>query len=186
MEKHKLTVFLITGQPGIGKTTLVGKIAAKMRNQCTLQGFFTDEVRENNQRIGFDVVTMSGKREILAREKVRGNLPKVGKYSVYVENFEKLALPLLTISSRPTQLMIIDEVGKMELLSKRFEEAVRMLVLYEQIALITIPLHTNKRIGLVEFLKSYPQSRIYTVNHTNRDSLVRTISEDIIKSIPKI
>ncbi|XP_060652701.1 nucleoside-triphosphatase THEP1 isoform X2 [Drosophila nasuta] len=159
MEKHKLTVFLITGQPGIGKTTLVGKIAANMRNQCTLQGFFTDEVRENNQRIGFDVVTMAGKREILAREKVRGNLPK---------------------------LMIIDEVGKMELLSKRFEEAVRMLVLNEQMALITIPLHTNKRIGLVEFLKSYPQSRIYTVNHTNRDSLMRTISEDIIKSIPKI
>ncbi|KAH8390758.1 hypothetical protein KR215_005265, partial [Drosophila sulfurigaster] len=174
----KLNLFV---QTGIGKTTLVGKIAANMRNQCTLQGFFTDEVRENNQRIGFDVVTMAGKREILAREKVQGNLPKVGKYSVYVENFEKLALPLLNKSSRPTQLMIIDEVGKMELLSKRFEEAVRMLVLYEQIA---IPLHTNKRIGLVEFLKSYPQSRIYTVNHTNRDSLVRTISEDIIKSIP--
>ncbi|KAH8302292.1 hypothetical protein KR044_004822, partial [Drosophila immigrans] len=174
---------------GVGKTTLVRKISAKMRSQCKVQGFCTVEVLENDQRIGFDVVTMGGMRGILARETSIGstgdaNLPKVGKYSVYVENFEKLALPALNSPNRGQQLMIIDEVGKMELLSKRFEEAVRMLMLYEQPLLVTIPLHSPKSLALVEFLKSYPYAKLYKVEHSNRDSLVHTISEDIIKSLP--
>ncbi|KAH8371447.1 hypothetical protein KR093_007512, partial [Drosophila rubida] len=172
---------------GIGKTTLVRKISAKMRSQCKLQGFCTVEVLENDLRIGFDVVTMAGKRGVLAREKatgVNGNLPKVGKYSVYVENFEKLALPVLTTPARSQQLMIIDEVGKMELLSKRFEEAVRMLLMYEQPILVTIPLQTNKSLPLVEFLKSYPHAKLYKVTYANRDSLVHKISEEIMKSMP--
>jgi len=85
---------------GVGKTTLIRKICSNLRDKGhLLQGFYTEEVRGEgiSQRIGFDVVTLAGKRGILSRENPEDKLrrPKVGKYSVFVQNFEDLALPLL-------------------------------------------------------------------------------------------
>ncbi|XP_034481908.1 nucleoside-triphosphatase THEP1 [Drosophila innubila] len=185
MEKHKITTFLITGQPGVGKTTLVRKICAKLREQHKLQGFYTEEVRENGQRVGFDVVTICGTRGILAREKSIDNVrrPKVGKYSVYVEDFEKLTQPLLKLPGQAQQLMILDEIGKMELLSKRFEAAVNELLQQKQLLLATIPSQTRQPIPLVERLKCLPGATLYQVTKGNRDSLVNEIADHIFKSL---
>lgn len=185
MEKHKITAFLITGQPGVGKTTLVRKICAKLGEQNKLQGFYTEEVRENGQRIGFDVVTMDGTRCILAREKPMDNLhrPKIGKYSVYVEDFENLTLPLIKSHGQSQHLMILDEIGKMELYSKRFQAAVHTLLLQKQLLLATIPSQTRQPIPLVEQLRSSPSALLFQVTKANRDGLVNEIAEHIIKAL---
>ncbi|XP_022222320.2 nucleoside-triphosphatase THEP1 [Drosophila obscura] len=188
MEKSNiLTAILITGPPGVGKTTLVRKICSKLGEQSKLQGFYTEEVRADGkgQRIGFDVVTLTGKRGILARERPLDNLrrPKVGKYSVYVQDFENLTLPLLDGSHSGFGLLVIDEVGKMELLSKRFEAAIANVFEQQRRPILaTIPQATRQSMPLVEKLKNAPGAYIYEVTKVNRDALVNQITELITQS----
>lgn len=175
----------------MGKTTLVRKICSKLREKGhLLQGFYTEEVRDvgNCQRIGFDVVTLTGKRGILARntntDVADERRPKVGKYSVFVQDFENLALPLLDIKgdgAKP-ELLIIDEVGKMELFSKRFESTIDDLFKKKQLPLVvTIP--EKSSLKLVDQLRKSPQSMLCQVTKSNRDSLVEKITDLITKSM---
>ncbi|XP_016933284.2 cancer-related nucleoside-triphosphatase homolog [Drosophila suzukii] len=188
MESSILTTIIVTGPPGVGKTTLIRKISSNLRDKGhLLQGFYTEEVRGEgiSQRIGFDVVTLAGKRGILARENPEDKLrrPKVGKYSVFVQNFEDLALPLLDFkNSQPEpHLLVIDEVGKMELFSKRFESAMVDLLKKKRPLLVTIP--EKSSLTLVEQLRKIPSSILYQVTKSNRNTLAGEITDLITKSL---
>lgn len=177
--------FYLTFYPiGVGKTTLARKICDKLTDDIKLRGFFTDEVRSNGQRIGFDVVTTVGTRGILAREQPldRVRRPKVGKYSVYVDDFEQLTLPLLkTDANSATKLLVIDEIGKMELFSKSFAAAVDALLQQQYPLLATIPIQSRQPIALVERLRSSCNARVYQVTKANRDTLVNDVAGDILE-----
>ncbi|CAH1154812.1 unnamed protein product [Phaedon cochleariae] len=170
---------LLTGPPGIGKTSLVKKIIENMKmSQIECDGFYTEEVRNNNTRIGFDIISLDGnKRAVLAR-KLQGrnhqqdpNMPSVGQYSVYLDNFEKLALPVF---KQPKSLLIIDEIGKMELFSRKFEGHIRKVIIDKNIRIIaTVPLIGGP--ALVKQLKDDPNCDVILVNETNRDKLVAEI-----------
>ena len=109
---------LLTGNPGVGKTTLVKKVAEKLKsseNQMVLQGFFTEEVRDGNGvRSGFDVISINDLtlRKSLASCNVPPAIkgPKVGKYTVMVPEFESVALKCL--ENVKCNVLIIDEIGK--------------------------------------------------------------------------
>ncbi|XP_011210938.1 nucleoside-triphosphatase THEP1 [Bactrocera dorsalis] len=175
-------IILLTGPPGVGKTTLLRKIFEEIRLIYSCQGFLTEEVRneQTHERVGFDVVTLSGQRCVLARalSENRKQMPKVGKYSVHINDFENLVLPLIACGNFKYELLIIDEIGKMELKSKQFER-----VLYELIhkipILATIPCAPIKQSQLIESLKKSPKSKIYEINKNNRDA----IQKEIVKSI---
>ncbi|XP_016984507.1 nucleoside-triphosphatase THEP1 [Drosophila rhopaloa] len=188
MEKTILTTIIITGPPGIGKTTLVRNICSNLQNKGHLiQGFYTEEVRNAGigQRIGFDVVSLEGKRGILSRENPPDQLrrPKVGRYSVFVHDFEDLILPLLNFKDcRPEpELLVIDEVGKMELLSKRFESAMGYVLKNKLPVVVTIPEKTS--LPLVEQLKKTPGSVLFQVTKSNRNTLAAKIIDLITTSL---
>ncbi len=107
---------LLTGPPGIGKTTVVERILARLKVDAG--GFLTREMREGGRRTGFEIVTLDGKRGILATVKGRSRY-RVGRYRVNVEELERVALPALERARRDCELMVIDEIGTMELFSPR-------------------------------------------------------------------
>ncbi len=117
---------LITGRPGIGKTTLIKWAVEKARGlNIPFTGFYTEEIREGGERVGFKVVSLSdGKTDVLALKGSESRF-KVGRYSVFVDRFEPIAIPAI---KENTLLVIIDEIGKMELYSERFKEIVRSLL----------------------------------------------------------
>jgi nucleoside-triphosphatase len=109
----------LTGLPGCGKTTLIKGIAHRFAEHVT--GFFTEEVREaKGRRIGFDLVSHTGERAAFAR-KGGGSRKRVGPYSVFLDPLENWGLELLK-PSPDHPLVILDEVGKMECLSKVFQQ----------------------------------------------------------------
>ena len=112
---------LITGRPGVGKTTLAMKVIEA--SGLTPTGFYTEEIRVARDRKGFKIKTFGGREGVLAHVEYKSN-PMVGKYGVDVESFETIALPEIEAALQGCQIIVIDEIGKMELFSQKFKELV--------------------------------------------------------------
>eukprot|EP00877_Chromochloris_zofingiensis_P011430 jgi/Chrzof1/6540/Cz19g00120.t1 len=186
-----MTHIFLTGQPGVGKTTLVRQVLSQLQQQHPAlnppglaRGFYTEEVRGQGGRVGFDIVTLDHQRAPLARV---GTLPQgaaaVGKYVVNVPSFESLALPALQLQP-DTRLYVIDEVGKMELFSHAFYPAVEALLNTSAIVYGTMPTAKyGRHIPEVELIKARPDVEIITVTRQNRDSLVTVLTSRLHQAL---
>ncbi|XP_016043544.1 cancer-related nucleoside-triphosphatase isoform X1 [Erinaceus europaeus] len=181
MARH---VFL-TGPPGVGKTTLIQKASEALKSSgAPVDGFYTEEVRQGGRRIGFDIVTLSGMRGPLSRV---GSVPlpgkrecRVGQYVVDLMSFEQLALPVLrnvgSSSDSGHQVCVIDEIGKMELFSQPFIQAIRQTLSTPGIVVLgTIPIPKGKPLALVEEIRSRNDIRVFNVTRENRNHLLQDI-----------
>lgn len=174
---------LLTGTPGIGKTTLVKKICEVLTNKdIPVQGFYTEEVRQRNTRIGFDVVTFHGDRSPLARASEQNivNVPRVGKYLVNLKSFEDLAIPVLNASVSNKSVLVIDEIGKMEMFSTKFCNEVKSIFNRSRTILATIPVAPN---AFVKHIQSLPMSKTFVVDYNNRNSLMEPIVDILTLSV---
>jgi nucleoside-triphosphatase len=158
---------LLTGKPGVGKTTLVERVAERVRGRLRLAGFTTTEMRDAaGVRRGFWVVTLDGRRGELARMGLRSPV-RVGRYGVNLESFERLALPEL--ARRDVDILLIDEIGKMECASGRFRRAVEDALDAPVNVLATLGIG---RLPFFQALRDRPDIELITVTERNRDALV--------------
>ncbi|MEO0139130.1 MAG: NTPase [candidate division WOR-3 bacterium] len=127
----------ISGSPGVGKTTLIKRLFLK--NPQRFYGFWTEEIMEGGKRVGFKVITTWGESGVLAHIKLNSHY-RVGKYAVDVSGFEKLVLPKIK-NPLMDKILILDEIGKMEMFSKGFVETVERLIFLKDLDILaTIPL----------------------------------------------
>jgi nucleoside-triphosphatase len=170
----------LTGNPGVGKTTLVRAIVERLE-EVTCAGFYTEEKRQRGQRIGFRVITLDGQEGSLAslgREK-----PTVGKYSIRVDEFEKLVLPELDTAVTAADLYVIDEIGKMELLSRHFRNRIIELLAQPTNLLATI---AKRGRGFIEQIKGRTDVEIIEVTRNNRDELTNELVRKIKIELGKL
>ncbi|XP_078540679.1 cancer-related nucleoside-triphosphatase [Lissotriton helveticus] len=172
-------------QPGVGKTTLVQKTVEALKSTgIPIDGFYTEEVRQSGKRVGFDVVTLSGKRGTLSRvgsSSRSGRMEcRVGQYVVDLSSFEDLALPVLrnvkTGSSSNKTICVLDEIGKMELFSQSFTQLVQEILNNDCVVVLgTIPVPKTKPLVLVEEIKKRRDVKIFYVTKENRNDLLQEI-----------
>jgi nucleoside-triphosphatase len=118
---------LLEGRPGAGKSTIARRLADRLgRDGIPVSGFLTEEIRESGRRLGFSLERFGGERDVLAHVDLPGP-PRVGRYGVDLAAFERLAIPALEQAGEH-EVAIIDELGKMELASAAFREAVAALL----------------------------------------------------------
>ncbi|XP_001626430.2 cancer-related nucleoside-triphosphatase homolog isoform X1 [Nematostella vectensis] len=179
---------LLTGPPGIGKTTLCSKVKQALASRgVPTQGFYTEEIRGpgGGARVGFDVVTLDGGRGPLARVKTTGSKqrgPSVGSYLVDIQSFEQLALPAIT-KTVGSGIIIIDEIGKMELFSQTFSRAIQDLFDGGHSPILaTVPIARQKPIHLVEQLKQRSDVTLLEVSKCNRNTLQDKVVELILQT----
>jgi nucleoside-triphosphatase len=113
--------WLLTGRPGVGKTTCLRRVLEQLRRPAG--GFLTEEVRRGGARVGFALVTLDGRRGTLAHVERRGP-PRVGKYGVDVEALDRVGVPAIRGAVEAGGWVVVDEIGKMELASAAFRAAV--------------------------------------------------------------
>ena len=157
-------VLLLTGLPGVGKTTVMRAVPALLPGS-RLSGFTTEEMREAGRRLGFRGTTLDGHETIIAHVSFPGPA-RVGKYGVDVRAIDELALAL--DPQRGADTYLVDEVGKMECLSSAFVAAVRTLLAARARLVATVAARGG---GLIAEVKAHPGAVLWQVTHANRSSL---------------
>ncbi len=157
---------LIEGRPGSGKTTVATRAVELLRARGKVAaGFLTREIRERGSRVGFEIEALDGEREVLAHVDLPGP-PRVGNYGVDLEAFERVALP--AISKPGTDVVVIDELGRMELASSRFRDAVHRL--FEQPLPLLATVHAHRH-PFTDDIKRRADVELIRLTRSSRDEL---------------
>lgn len=170
------TRILLEGRPGVGKTTAVRRLAALLHSR-DIVGFTTEEIRQGGARVGFALET-AGHRAVLAHVGFPGP-PKVGRYGVDLSVMDRVALPALMAASTdplPGQLVLIDELGRMELASASFREAVRSVFEAGIDVVATVHAHSDP---FTDALKRRADIELIVVTLTNRDALPEQLASQL-------
>lgn len=167
---NKINNIFITGKPRVGKTTLIKKITESLDRKTF--GFYTQEIREKGKRTGFEIISFNSKKGKLASINFKSNL-KVGKYKVILEDLEEIGVKsILKGLKRKDSLIVIDEIGKMELFSEEFKKTVKKALDAENKVLGTIKLDYS------EFkLEERTDAIILTLNKNNKKKIKDKIED---------
>jgi nucleoside-triphosphatase len=164
---------LITGAPGVGKTTVIRKVAGALGSHAA--GFYTEERRENGRRVGFDIVTLDGRRAPLSGIGISGK-QRVGRYGVDVHSIDSVAVPAIEQAIHERRIIIIDEIGKMELFSEKFRQAVVKAFDSPCPVVAVIMLKSNP---FADSVKSRRDIEINDITISNRESIAAEIAKKI-------
>jgi nucleoside-triphosphatase len=160
---------LLTGLPGVGKTTFVKKLSEELLGLHPV-GFYTEEIRERGVRKGFDLISLDGRRGLLSHVEIESPY-RVGKYRVDVKGFEDF-LESIAFFAPALNLIIIDEIGKMECLSPKFKKLITEILDSGKVLIATVAFKGG---GLIEEIKKRDDIRLFEVTQKNRDSLLSEI-----------
>ena len=168
---------LVTGLPGVGKTTLIKKLAEALKSLHPV-GFYTEEIREEGTRKGFELISLDGRKEVLSH--VEGRSPyRVGKYKVDVKGFEEF-LDTLSFSNPSAHMIVIDEIGKMECYSDKFKTLLKEFLDSERCVIATIAFRGS---GFIEEIKRRKDVKLFEITQSNRNALLsdvlREVKEDV-------
>ena len=160
---------LITGKPGVGKTTLIIKLIEEL--DLNAGGFYTQEMRLGGRRVGFKIITLDGKESILAHIDIKSPY-RVSKYGVNLEGLEKVGVESIWRALENNKIIVIDEIGKMELFSPRFKEAVNSALNSDKITIATILLAPNP---YTDKIKRRQDVKLFYLTQENREKVKEEI-----------
>ena len=162
---------LLTGRPGVGKTTAIKKIVEQLGGRAG--GFYTSEIRRGGRREGFKIVTLDGREGVLSHVSIK-RPPRVSKYGVNLADLEGIGVKALLQAIAEADCVVIDEIGKMELFSDKFRQAVMEAIRSEKVVLGTV---LATRHPWVDGLKALPQVTVLEVTQENRERMVQLVTE---------
>jgi len=173
-------VLLLTGSPGVGKSTVLWRLVGALRAKgYQVGGMISREMRSNGTRVGFEVTDLSsGRRGVLADVSMLKG-PHVGRYRVNLEDLDSVGAVSIANAVENSNVVVIDEIGPMELFSLAFQDAVRRAV--ESLKLVVGVAHWKARSKLIDEVRGRPDAMLYQVTFENRETLHRLVVEKAIE-----
>jgi len=172
--------FFLTGRPGIGKTTVLLRIIEKLRKRgLKIGGMISREVRENGYRVGFKILSLDNGREGWLAHVRQPVGPKIGKYRVCMRDLESIGVDAILRATKESEVIIIDEVGPMELFSQPFKQAILESLNSGKTVLGTI--HYRVKTPIIMQIKEREDTTIIEVTRENREDLPENIAREILR-----
>jgi nucleoside-triphosphatase len=175
-------LFILTGAPGTGKTTVLQKVVETLKTRgVSVGGMLSREVRKSGIRVGFEILDYSsGNQGWLAHINQNAG-PQVGKYRVNIQDLENIGAQAIIDAAQNCKIIAIDEIGPMELYSQKFKQAVELAFQSDKIVLTIV--HAKATDPLVTLAKQREDAEIFTITGANRDELPEKISNHIIEAL---
>ncbi|MFP4082711.1 MAG: NTPase [Candidatus Aminicenantes bacterium] len=163
---------VITGPPRCGKTTLIKKISQQPQLRSKLGGFITEEIREKGERQGFKIISLpEGETGVLA-QKEHVSMYRVGRYGVNIDDLETVGCGALEQALSSGNIVVIDEIGKMELFSKKFKTLLVKALDSPHPVLATI---MEKRNGFADKIKKRKDVECVLLHRKNFDTVLAKV-----------
>jgi len=171
-------IFFTTGPPGIGKTTILLKAAeALQKKEYKLGGMLTREVREKGTRVGFEIIDYETKKHGWLAHVRQPEGPQVGKYRVNLADLESIGASAIYNAVAKAEIVVIDEVGPMELHSTAFKEAVSEAL--ESGKPVIGVIHERAQDNLIKAIKENDDAEIIRVTQINRGQIHSYLVEKV-------
>ncbi len=180
IERPAPPAYLLSGQPGVGKTTIIKRLVDQIGSEhCG--GFYTEEVRENGIRTGFQLVTLDGQSGLLAHVRI-SSLVCIGRYSVDLQRLDTLGVAAVADALRHKRLVVIDELGPMEVLSASFRKVV-LDALNSTVPLIgTIVFRQHP---WLDTIKQHPRVQLMMLTASEREAVFQNMLSFVQTVLPE-
>jgi nucleoside-triphosphatase len=166
----KKRILLLMGSPGIGKTTIMLKTAESLKARgLTVGGMISREVRSGDSRMGFEILDLNTGRTGWLAHVNQENGPKVGKYRVNISELDDIGVGAIMYAILNSDVIMIDEVGPMEISSERFKEAVRRAVASPKPVVAVV--HWKAHDSVITKTMEREDVELYPVSYGNREHL---------------
>ncbi|MCI0498007.1 MAG: NTPase [Thermoplasmata archaeon] len=160
----------ITGLPQVGKTQALLKVISLLEDaKVTVGGMVTEAIIEDGRRVGFYVEDWVTKERAVMAHVDLETKTMVGEYGVDLEAIDRVGVPAIERAIGSTDVIIIDEVGKMEVESPQFSVVVKKALETDKPILLT--LHKKSRNPLLQDIRRRDDVRILEVTNLNKDFL---------------
>lgn len=165
-------IIAVTGHPGVGKTTLVERVLAAV--SLPVGGMITKEIRKVGRRVGFAVIDVATGREgVLAHIHLQEG-PRLGRYRVNLRDLEEIGAAAIERAIQGCDLVVVDEVGPMELKSHRFIAAVERALAEARNLLVTVHRASNHNLA---YRIRHRADLLVRLTVGNRDEKIREVIE---------
>ena len=165
------STFLVTGNPGIGKTTIIRQVVSTMRMRAA--GFYTEDLRASGRRDGFRIVTLDGETALLAAAGHPGPV-RVSKYGIDIEGLERVGVHALKVGRERGYVLVVDEIGRMQLFSREFRQLILSAIRDGHPILGTIMQGRNK---YADRIRELHQVQTLTLTDENRGEILRFLRD---------
>lgn len=164
---------LLTGKPGVGKSTILDKVRHDFKGEKF--GIISQELRDKEgHRLGFEAVNSQGDRKMFASiDQIKSNYIVGGKYHVDLSVIDKFVVPAIAAGiNMPEGLVFIDEIGRMQAFSQKFLETINNVLNSDTNILATIVYDPEP--WSIQF-KTNHQVILVQVSQLNRDILPKLL-----------
>ncbi|MCK4221602.1 MAG: AAA family ATPase [Dehalococcoidia bacterium] len=163
-------VLLLAGRPGTGKTFLIREAIAESKTKAG--GFYTEEIRLGGLRQGFGITSLDGQHAVLAHVSISSQY-QVSKYKIDIGSLDRVGVGAIRQAlSEQCDLIVIDEIGKMELLSPQFREAVWQAINSGKKVLGSVVLGPHP---FADEIKNHPEVKMLSVTSSNHGQVMGKI-----------
>jgi nucleoside-triphosphatase len=185
VQKMKMSmsrVLILTGASGVGKTTVLTKTVDALKAKgIRVGGIVTREVRKDNVRVSFEILDLTNNKHGWLAHVNGQSGPQVGKYTVNLEDLDNIGTSAITQALEKCNVIVIDEIGPMELFSQKFKQAVTQALESKKLMLTVV--HGKAKDPLVTQIKRRVDAEIFNVTFSNREKLTDKLSKQVFNMI---